>query len=1182
MRHLLPRVLVSALLALGASAGTARAALTDTSGAAVPNTDAGAQLVTAPTCGGAATGNCRRLAHAATPGDDPAAALSRLWSPDGPHEDLAQALGALESAADAAAAAAARDEAIAILEGRPLAGRAYSGIPLLNWDAPRKVKTVPAGGTVDVTQVRFGDHVATDTWLLQFEDPAQPFRIRYRISELEGTYGGTLAPAPLLADGATPIGGLQSVAQPLGVRKLTTGTSEASRFTQERGLPAEGGEERTLLGVQEVVVRMPPARTVRAILEPGSGDGITAALAPATPERLAHAAAAYGFSGANPTPEERRAAIARLSARSPERQVWDALDTLDPADLAAAHAAGAQLAPLVSAMRARARIPGGIPRDPDADVVVLVQNGEAYVSRAALRLPRGGSLRVQVVNADRFARPITARSLHGGRGGLGPLEWGSFDWADLPIGEGAPATLAADDGSHTYLLRPRDDAFALWIGDPHGGDQAGTLLRLDRGPRTESIRVGEISGAKPLHSALDAAGRVWTTLSGVDAITRITPAADLAASARETYLLPGGAHTPDSTAAPLAPGDIAVDDRGIVWVTLGGGNALGRIDPQRTRDGTSEGIRVYPLENCGPRECAVPFPPDPRETVPSREPLQMDVAPDGRGGTAVWFTEAAADKIGVLRFAADGTKLDEAHIPCGCGAPGGIALDAAGDVWFTEQIDNRIGRLTPDVTHPFAAGGVRLRHHAIPSGVPTIEPELSRTEIITSVPHSVAIDRRGIVWFTESATAKLGALEPATGDIREVDVPRNEFGGEATPADLVADRGNTIYWTDEYGDQVGSVDATSATPGAWRAGRSFRPGARRSLTDSPLVTPGGDLVFVELGANLMTRVSGATAGLPAPAAPPVLEAHPGDGRLAGTGLREVARVTVTVRRGGDVVDRAEDVAVTAGAFDAALGLRAGDEVVVAQHGEHPHPDLRFAVPSITAASGDGGVSGRAVLGDRPLADGVELGGGASGRAAVDPATGMFSTTATPGTVAWAQGTPAAVYRTVVRVAAPRRQAPAEQQPAPAPATQAPEPRPQPRTPAPAPERRSAACRDKVWLAADRTVALLGLTEAQARLCAGAPDATTRTAWRYGRALELGLRGGRVVSVRLLSGTWRSADGRVRVGARRTAVLGALPGARADRAGRIRAELRAAGGARATLRAAKGRRATVGAITVTLR
>ena len=1163
-----------AALAIVGTGGSARAALTDTAGVAVPNTAAGAQLASAPSCAGAATGACRRLALAATPGDDPAAALARLWSPRGPQEDLARALDALAIATTTAAAATARDEAIAILEGRPLPGRAYDGMPLLNWDAPRKVRTVPAGGTVDVTEVRFGDHVVTDTWLLRFEDPSRPFSIRYRVSELEGTYGGELAPTPLLAVGDVPIGGVQSVDQPLGVRGLRTGTFEASRFTDGRGLPAAGGEERTLMGVQEVVVRMPPARSVTAILEPGSRTGATASLAPATDERLAAATTALGFSGTSPTDAERRTAIGRIAAAAPERQIWDALDALDTSDLAAVHLAGTQLAPLVSTMRTRGAVPGGVPRDPSADVTVVLQNSETYVSRGSMRLAAGGSLRVQVVNRDGFARRIDATSLHASRRDLGPLAWGTFDWSRLAVGDGA--TLPAG-GSRIVTLRPRDDAFALWLGDPAGGEQAGTVLRLDRGPRTESIAVGDVPGAKPLHTAIDAEGRLWTTVSGIDEVVRITPSADLSQSTRERYPIPGGAHTTTSTAPLLAPGDIAVDHRGIVWMTLAGGNAIGRIDPARTRNGTGDGIRIYPLNACGLHECAVPFPADPRDVVPSREPLQMDVSPDGQGGTAVWFTEGAADKIGVLHVAADGTPLDQTDMSCGCGAPAGIAVDAAGDVWFTEALTNRIGRLTPGITNPFGSAGIRLRHYDIPSGVETLEPELSRVPVVTSLPHSVTIDRNGLLWFTESATGKLGALDPDTAvpdttqGFTEITVPANEFGGEAVPADLVADRANTVIWSDEYGDQIGTVNARGARTD-WAPGRSFRPVARRSLTDSPLAAPGGDLFFVELGANLLTRVADATAGLPAPAAPPVIEASPSEGRLSGTGLRETTSVGITVRRRGDVVARQDGVAVTGGSFRSSVALRPGDEVMLAPRGEHPNPPLQLTVATLTArADATGRVTGRALQAGEPLAGKVQLTG--AGEAAIDPVNGSFAATGDRrsrgpwarrprSTGPWSPSShPRAPHPAAPRRRRRRRSAP----------PRSPRRRP-PRAPRPAPGASgSRATAGRRSSAGPRRRSLT---------CLGAPDRRVRGTWSYGRALRIDVRGGRVVAVRLLSADWRSARGGLRVGSPRAAALRALPGATVTANGTLRATLRAATGERVALRTAlAGGR--LGTITLTL-
>ena len=72
---------------------------------------------------------------------------------------------------------------------------------------------------------------------------------------------------------------------------------------------------------------------------------------------------------------------------------------------------------------------------------------------------------------------------------------------------------------------------------------------------------------------------------------------------------------------------------------------------------------------------------------------------------------------------------------CGCGAPAGIALDAAGDVWFTEEISNRIGRLTPGIAEPYGSAGMRLRHYDDPERRRDGRARALPRPIVTSVPH---------------------------------------------------------------------------------------------------------------------------------------------------------------------------------------------------------------------------------------------------------------------------------------------------------------------------------------------------------------------------------------------------------------------------------------------------------------
>ena len=66
----------------------------------------------------------------------------------------------------------------------------------------------------------------------------------------------------------------------------------------------------------------------------------------------------------------------------------------------------------------------------------------------------------------------------------------------------------------------------------------------------------------------------------------------------------------------------------------------------------------------------------------------MDVTQDGYGNTVVWFTEEAARRIGMLRVAPDGTKLNQVDYGCSCAIPLGIELGPDGSVWFSAPREN--------------------------------------------------------------------------------------------------------------------------------------------------------------------------------------------------------------------------------------------------------------------------------------------------------------------------------------------------------------------------------------------------------------------------------------------------------------------------------------------------------------
>ena len=594
----------------------------------------------------------------------------------------------------------------------------------------------------------------------------------------------------------------------------------------------------------------------------------------------------------------------------------------------------------------------------------------------------------------------------------------------------------------------------------------------------------------------------------------------------------------------------------------------------------------------------------PADDPPTRAPLQLALSADADGNALVWFTESATNRVGLLRAAPDGRELGQSHFSCECTAPLGIALGAEGDVWFTEGVDNRIGKLTPDVTDVGSVDAATLRHFNIPSAVSVLDPELSPTEVRTSAPHSVAVDHRGLVWFTEEATGKVARLDPAaavpgkTAGIAELELPRTAFGAAAHPADFAIDRKGTLFWADEYGDSVGVVE-TAGGPEAWRTRSPLRVSAPRSLTDSPVLDPAGNLFVVETGANVLTRISGVGAGEPLPSAPPRVELDLGADRVTVEGLQTTSAVDVSIERDGRITARPPGLVPAGGRLTvtgsrwegAADALRPGDVVRLATAGDEAA--LRVRAAGLEARRTPAGLEGRAVQGPSAIVAGVELIGAPGVRAAVDARTGGFAVPAArfaglePRGVAVELAWPGAAVRTVAPVAAdepddigtppgPGAQPPA--QPAPA-AT------PQPAAePAPVSRPRARWCPARLWLTASGRrfdIPLLGRSVREVRACLGTPVARSvrggRERLRFGAGLELTAVRGRVTALTITRAPWSSAPGGLRVGAPAASIGRALPAA--TRRGRDRhAVVRLAGGGRALV-VVRLDRARVARITV---
>ncbi|HEX2102508.1 MAG TPA: hypothetical protein VHF51_02580 [Solirubrobacteraceae bacterium] len=1118
-----------------------------------------------------------------SPGSDPAT-LAKLGSPGSPEDDLRQALRDLADAPDPTAAAKARGRALAILDGDAahlaaddksfLAGKAYAGIPLLN-TKPKVKDDLGAGATVDIREVRFGDHALLDTSMLRFRPEAMGsgFTIRWHVTELGTSFGGELSPA-WIPKGAGA--GELTMAQPLVVRPLATGTNAISRFH-----PSGAGEE-TRLVTQVVEVRMPPPASIGAILDPNLKPG--------------HETFAQVVVGSTNDDPPVLPAVADVAPTIPERVIYDDLSAVEPdaAGLPALRGRAAADADLVDDMRSRDTLPADDRVVAGADINVQFANGEAYVSRREMRLAPDtspdGSIQIAVTNLDRgdVPRSFTVRQLRDRAKKVGVLDWGAFQTDVIRT-----VTVGANE-TRLLTVTPAASAYSLWLGDPAGGDQAGMAVALDRGPRQQSLALGE-GGILPLHQVLDRDGNIWVTIEGNDEIMRVKPGADALHAGPadpERFLLPGGiSELPtagDVALEPLlGPADIAIDGHGILWATLTTGNAIARIDPKAVENGTSNGIQIIKLAACDHTCRKGPGPATPAPLT--RLPLQMRVQEDGAGNTVIFFTEMNADRIGALRVSPTGQKLNEQHFDCACAEPLGIALDPDGVVWFSEGSSNRLGKLTLDQTRPFA-DGYGVEHFKIPNPVEEFVPGEPRctprpgeifcpdgalpNPALTALPHSVAIDRRGRVWYAGEANERIGYLDPskATPNTSDgfVDAPgpTNEFGRGLAAADIAIDRAGTAFFSDEYGDQIAT--ATVAEDGSIVARQAFRPSARNSFTDAPMVDDKGNLWFIESGANLITRVAGVTAGLPRPGAVPSLTANTATGRITASGLQEMTSVDVRVVRGSATVAQADAVPVVDGGFAVTLPLRAEDRVrFVPRGGANPPAAFSFRVANLTAKVGaDGAVTGTATNDGRPLADSVSIDAGAGDATArIDITEGTYSLSGAldaataRGTVSWAAGTASARFRTITPFG------PAAGGDGPVGGDEvdggttgggatggttgggaAPGAPPIPATPLgtgqtpglSAPATNDAACATSRWLTrtgsgrrARRTLPLLGLSAADARRCLGRPAKIRRRGrterWTYTGSLELRLAREKVTAFTLLGRRLRSAPDRAAVG-----------------------------------------------------
>ena len=151
----------------------------------------------------------------------------------------------------------------------------------------------------------------------------------------------------------------------------------------------------------------------------------------------------------------------------------------------------------------------------------------------------------------------------------------------------------------------------------------------------------------------------------------------------------------------------------------------------------------------------------------------------------IWFAEQYANYIGHYLLATGryqlyhlpwftvpdpGTPGKTLLLPV---APNDLALDARGNVWFTELNAGVLGRLD---TH---------------SGFIQSYPLANKKDAQALAPYGVTVDQQGMIWFTEMGGKRIGRLAPLTGGIRLYPLP----GQSVASMEIASDAHGTIWAT---------------------------------------------------------------------------------------------------------------------------------------------------------------------------------------------------------------------------------------------------------------------------------------------------------------------------------------------------------------------------------------------------
>jgi virginiamycin B lyase len=234
-------------------------------------------------------------------------------------------------------------------------------------------------------------------------------------------------------------------------------------------------------------------------------------------------------------------------------------------------------------------------------------------------------------------------------------------------------------------------------------------------------------------------------------------------------------------------------------------------------------------------------------------PHDPAVAPDG----ALWYTGQMSNTIGRLDPVTG--KIHEFQLKTPNSGPHGLVADREGNIWFTASFKGYIGKLDPRTgavrEYPLPNKSANDPHtpvfdqkcmlwFTVQSGnqVGRLDPETGLIVVKNvptphALPYGIAVNSKGVLYFCEFGTNKLGSINPATMEITEHPLPAG-----ARPRRLTITPDDIVYYSDYERGYLGRFDPTTGKTEEWRS-----PGGPDSEPYGIAATPGEMVWYVETG-----------------------------------------------------------------------------------------------------------------------------------------------------------------------------------------------------------------------------------------------------------------------------------------------------------------------------------------------